>query len=240
VDNVNCEFTIPPVKNKEDFLKYSAYCKKWANNYLENYGLKLKAYSSYSFTDEDLDNETAQRFGCEPSFDAFRKGRQARVGEPENQNLRSAGFHLHCGFNSENFSTEDLFNYIYCCDLFLGIPSVILDRDTERRGLYGSPSNYRFKRIGNLIIIEYRSLGGNLLADDELIGYCYDQLIAAINFFNESNFESLWEDLPEIIRIIKESDVEGALYIAQKYNLNLLPYSVDKEVKIKIKDLVCQ
>ena len=45
--------------------------------------------------------------------------------------------HIHMGFNTP--LTPDQIDRIIClCDLFLGLPSYIYDKDEERRKLYGA------------------------------------------------------------------------------------------------------
>jgi gamma-glutamylcyclotransferase (GGCT)/AIG2-like uncharacterized protein YtfP len=235
VDNVNCEFTIPPVVTKNDFLRYINYCIKVGNEYLKEHGLRLSTMSSNTYTKEECEHPVAKKFGCEPSFDAFLKN-MARVGNPKDKQLRSAGFHLHTGFIADNFTFDNIEKFIFCCDLFLGIPSLLIDGDTKRRSLYGTPSNFRYKKLeNNLNIIEYRSLGGNLLYNEETIGYCFDQLQTAIKYYNENyeNMEELISDMPMIRQAIMENDSKLAMQLINKYSINIIPYTVDKGKIIK-------
>ena len=65
--------------------------------------------------------------------------------------------HILMGFNTP--LTPDQIDRIIClCDLFLGLPSYIYDKDEERRKLYGLLGEYRIQPWG----IEYRSLGGGM------------------------------------------------------------------------------
>lgn len=232
VDNVNCEFTIPPTTNLDDFLYYINYCVEKANTMLAAHNIVLGTMSSNSYDIEEIKHPVAKKFGCEPSFDAFYQS-IAEVGKPKDKCLRSAGFHLHVGFkNMENpvvsLQSEDIFNLVFCCDLFLGLPSIFIDQDTERRNLYGSPSNFRYKSIEDIHVIEYRSLGGNLLYNDITISYCWDQLQLAIDYFNNGDLYELNKDMESIRKAIETSDkVSGIKYI-DKYGINLPKFTVNK------------
>ena len=135
VDNVNCEFTIPPTNNLDEFLDFINYCVDKGNKMLDSHNIVLGTMSSNSYDPIEIEHPVAKKFGCEPSFDAFNQS-IARVGKPKDKCLRSAGFHLHVGFkdnDSLELSSEDIFNFVLCCDLFLGLPSIFIDKDKDRR-----------------------------------------------------------------------------------------------------------
>lgn len=230
VDNVNCEFTIPPATNLDDFIGSINYCVEVANKMLAPHNIVLGTMSSNVYSAEDINHPVAKKFGCEPSFDAFYQS-IAQVGKPENKRLRSAGFHLHVGFDDmENLvlDDDDIFNFIFCCDLFLGLPSIFIDKDTQRRSLYGSPSNFRYKKIKGTHVIEYRSLGGNLLYNNITIAYCWDQLQLAIDYFNNGNLDELIKDMEGIRDAIQNSDKKSGYNYINKYGIELPCFTVDK------------
>ena len=68
-------------------------------------------------------------------------------------------------------------------DLFLGLPSVLLDEERERRKLYGKAGCFRFAT--SFTGFEYRVLSNFWLKSEELMGWVYDNTQAAINFINE-------------------------------------------------------
>jgi hypothetical protein len=76
--------------------------------------------------------------------------------------------HVHIG-TTDDINEEDVFNLMKTMDLFLGVPSVLIDQDKQRRQLYGKAGECRMRVIGDAVVMEYRTLGGNMLADDELI-----------------------------------------------------------------------
>lgn len=54
--------------------------------------------------------------------------------------------HIHIGYN--NPEIEKSVDIIKAMDLFLGIPSILMDKDTLRRSRYGKAGAFRFKSYG--------------------------------------------------------------------------------------------
>ena len=63
-------------------------------------------------------------------------------------NLRSAGFHIHVGY--ENPDVDTSLSLVRYMDVFLGIPSVVKDKDKKRRSLYGKAGCFRLTDYGKL------------------------------------------------------------------------------------------
>jgi hypothetical protein len=68
-------------------------------------------------------------------------------------------------------------------DKMVGIPSLELDNDTTRRQLYGKAGECRYKQVGSLIIIEYRTLGGGIVTSKG-IPFMFNATQEAIELFN--------------------------------------------------------
>ena len=186
-DNVMGELTIPPCDKKEDFIRYINYGRKAMEEILfKNTGLpyKLVSLSSQEYPDDDLNNEAAMKFGCEPSYCIYTNGISKRPRPEDVGNLRSAGFHIHIGM-PKLLNIEKRRALIYAMDILLGVPSIIIDSDEKRRKLYGNAGDFRIKLDGDkdYTIIEYRTLGAALHATDELIGWVYEQTHKAVSLF---------------------------------------------------------
>ena len=73
--------------------------------------------------------------------------------------MRTAAGHIHIGWG-EDFDPQDDEHFSRCCrlvqqlDAGIGLASVLLDNDTERRQLYGAAGAFRPKPYG----VEYRVL----------------------------------------------------------------------------------
>jgi hypothetical protein len=136
------------------------------------------------------------------------------VNPPEcNNTFRSCGGHVHIGydggvdFEQPDHMTEeeyeeaifqismDRVGVVRMCDLFLGIPSLLIDKDPtskNRRNLYGQAGTHRpCQQYG----VEYRSMGNFWLARPSLVELVYDlATIAAKMVMEDRCHEKIWED----------------------------------------------
>lgn len=187
VDGVNFEANIPPVTTREEWESYIDYCISKGNEALSISGLELVIASSMIYPDEELQHRDARRFGCDPSYDAY-SGFGSYRNVEDAGNMRSAGFHCHIGFyiqEGERFSYKSILRLMQIMDIYLGLPSLLLDNDTDRRRIYGNAGDFRIKRrgqSGKLVIAEYRTLGSNMLNHK---GFVFDQMEKAVEAFNE-------------------------------------------------------
>jgi hypothetical protein len=100
----------------------------------------------------------------------------------------------------------------------MGLPSILLDTDTERRQLYGNPGDFRFTSYG----FEYRTLGGALLRSPKIIAFLYQQLLNAVEDYKYKASAAkinLWST--EIQLAIRNSDVELTKELLQEFNINV-------------------
>ena len=82
---------------------------------------------------------------CDPDFCIYREGPN-EVSKAARTNLRSAGFHIHVGYESNNIDTSiAMLRYI---DAYVGLPSILYDTDNERRSLYGKAGCFRLQPYG--------------------------------------------------------------------------------------------
>lgn len=86
--------------------------------------------------------------------------------------------HLHIGYSNPDINTSiKLIKFLdFCC----GVPSILYDRDTFRRTLYGKAGSLRLPQYG----CEYRSLSSYML-NDEYLPLIYKQTMLAIAMVNE-------------------------------------------------------
>jgi hypothetical protein len=104
---------------------------------------------------------------------------------------------------------------IRALDLFLGVPSIILDKDTQRRRVYGKAGAHRLKKYG----AEYRVLSTFWTETDELIEWAYEGTQRAIDFVNQGGIIT---NPNEIIKCINNCDKEMALQIIDDYNMDFI------------------
>ncbi len=100
--------------------------------------------------------EEAKELGCDPDYNAYTGEMNER---PDGSvNFRTAAGHIHIGWGADipvdhPEHLEICRNIVKVLDLFVGIPSVILDRDSRRRLMYGKAGAFRPKPYG----VEYRT-----------------------------------------------------------------------------------
>ena len=209
-DNILVEFNIPPVdiQDKEGFinnlLKMRDYINIFVKRFDENY--TVRAMASGIVNSSELNDPQARLFGCDPDFNCYtmKENRRPRLRNP---NFRSAGFHIHIGYDNHNLKTSvQLVKYL---DLFLGVPSILFDTDTSRRSLYGKAGCFRLQPWG----VEYRVLSSKMLDYSDMV---YTQVLKAIEAY-EADVK-----LPEpnvVALTINNNDVETAELLIKKFNI---------------------
>lgn len=106
---------------------------------------------------------------------------------------------------------------IRAMDFFLGIPSLLLDNDKERRKLYGKAGAYRTPHYG----VEYRTLSNFWMRDKKLVEWVFNQTYEALEFvragFTLTNY--LGYDETKIRDIINNNDIDAARDLCEQHNL---------------------
>ena len=123
---------------------------------------------------EELRHPDALLFGCEPDYNSWKRDVNPKPCATDS-NLRSAGAHIHFGY--ENPTEETSINIVKAMDLHLGVVSVLLDKDTLRRQLYGKSGAYRLKEYGG----EYRTLSNFWIKSSKLIKWAYKETKKSID-----------------------------------------------------------
>lgn len=214
IDNVLAEFNIPPTTTKEGFISSMNRMKKYIDSFVKstnpNYGIKCSASEFVPW--EELNSDEARLFGCSPDFNVW-TGETNPKPLGEETNLRSTGFHVHVGYN--NRSLKKSLELVKHLDIFLGIPSVILDRDVRRRELYGKSGCFRLTRFG----VEYRTLSGVFLKDDNYLEFVWDQMQKAIECWSTGPTLLELLDGDTVQNIINNALVDNALEICEKFKI---------------------
>lgn len=213
IDNILAEFNIPPCKNLTDWIVYMTYMKDYIKNYIQaiNPDLDIKCSSSEIVDDDQLNTDGAKEFGCDPDYNAYTQKVNPKP-EGAKGNLRSAGCHIHIGYPNHNVATSvDLVKYL---DVFVGVPSVLIDTDTKRRKLYGKAGSFRLQKWG----VEYRVLSGLFIKNKKLLTWVWNHVKLAIDAYNQKI------NLPDsklVQSIINNGDKEKALELVTSYNIPL-------------------
>lgn len=212
-DNCSAEFNIPPAATADDFVKHIQYCMKWINGEMRKQNAEIFNAASVIFSDDELADPAAWVFGCEPDFNAY-TGKQNPKPHSDEQNLRSAGGHVHIGFKDKPTKKEAQ-KVIRAADIFLGVPSVLLDDDTRRRELYGKPGAFRYKPYG----AEYRTLSNFWVFDDNLTKWVFNQVQALVAYATEKAVPANDECAARVQEAINTNNRSLALSIVRDFNI---------------------
>ena len=211
-DNVLAEFNVNPTKHRAAFIKNINTVMDQLKQALDPHGLFIDIRASHSYKEEELLHPQASEFGCEPDFNAWAGGKINPKPACSDACLRTAGGHVHMGW--DNPSDEERLNVIKWMDVLVGVPSVILDKDTRRRQLYGKAGAFRYKKYG----AEYRTVSNFWLASEDLVGWVYDQAQEAIA--NKDN-PAPGEDTALIQMAINDNNLTAAKTILSMYMIQL-------------------
>ena len=148
-DNILAEFNIPPVKDGINFVNNIVYMQEYIDKFVKskNPDLGIKCIASQIVPTSELQSDQAKLFGCDVDYNAYTMKANPKP-KGTSTNLRSAGFHIHVGYENPDVDTSlALVKYM---DAFLGIPSVVKDKDKKRRSLYGKAGCFRLTDYGKL------------------------------------------------------------------------------------------
>lgn len=92
IDNILAEFNIPPVRNKEDFIKVMSYMKNYIKKFIKakDSNLDILCKASMIVDEDQLQSPEAKLFGCSVDYNAYTEGPNPKP-MGEKTNLRSAG-----------------------------------------------------------------------------------------------------------------------------------------------------
>ena len=211
-DNILVEFNIPPIQTEQQLVDNMNRMKDYIQKYLLDTGytnLKIECKASAIVEMDQLLDEQSFVFGCDPDYSCYTEN-QNPTPSLTNPFLRSAGCHFHIGYKDTTFQKGiELIKYM---DMFLGVPSVLFDKDTDRRSLYGKAGSYRFQAHG----IEYRTLSSYFISSNETISFCYKQLEKAVDAY-ENHIALIAKE--EIFEVINNNNFDLANELIKKYKL---------------------
>ncbi len=158
VDGMALEVNIEPASTDKEFANnLTAVLKALREMVPSEYDLTISPVAHFDDVYMAQQPRQAKILGCDPDFNAYTEDQNPA---PEgDMNMRTAAGHIHLGWTQDQEPmNQDHFKA--CCDLaiqldyYLGLHSVVHDKDTERVQMYGSPGSFRPKPYG----MEYRVL----------------------------------------------------------------------------------
>ncbi|MEO6066365.1 MAG: hypothetical protein ABIQ41_00120 [Gemmatimonadales bacterium] len=210
-DNVSLEYNIPACSTERAFVESIKVMRRECSNILGGLNLEVSENASFYFIPGELTHPNALIFGCEPDYNAWTKMENPRP-DGEDKALRTCGGHVHVGI-----SKIDMVNGVKAMDLFLGVPSILLDdslSSAKRRERYGKAGAMRPKPYG----WEYRVLSNFWTFSDFLVSWVYKNTKESLSF----DTKKLTKQDGELIQTcINTGDKALAKTIMDKFNVPL-------------------
>ena len=220
VDGMALEFNIDPAEDRNQFVANINKVMKQLEGMVDGYELAITPVATFSKQVMEAQCEDALMLGCEPDFNAW----LGKVNpQPKAGDFRTAAGHVHVGWTENEETTPEsihglgAMSLVKQLDYYLGLPSVLYDKNTKRRELYGKAGACRIKPYG----VEYRVLSNEWLKNDKLKRGVYDSVKNAFENMKKGNFLSVkYGDIQEIINnsdekeAIKMMDKTGVSYAA--------------------------
>lgn len=213
-DNVAIEFNIPPADNQDLFVRNIQECRNYLAGMIAEQGLKFINSSAEYFPEQELMTRAAQEFGCDPDFNAWTGKRNPRP-KATNATLRSAGGHVHVGNYFDH--PKKVLHFTKYLDLYLAVPSVLMDSGELRKQLYGKAGAFRHKPYG----MEYRVLSNYWIFDNKLISWVWSQVHKAMEAW-QADAVNMEQEGSIIISAINNNNKDQADALISKYHLNLV------------------
>ncbi len=173
---------------------------------------------------QEMGDQKALIFGCKPDFNGYKKGANKKP-DAEKYPSRTAGGHIHFGdpnikVKSNTYGDYTLYfpfseddknnirNKLMLLDMVLGLYSVLLDKPSKRRELYGKAGDHRVTSYG----FEYRTLSNFFILNPIVFKNVFDLAEKCIILSNDKNANEIMTVVGkhEIIKTINSCDIVTA------------------------------
>ena len=223
VDNILAEFNSRPAYSLQEFISNHKLIIGDLEDVLKPMDLRLDFMASYLADEALLSDPQSRVAGCDPDYSAWLLCEQEKA-DYSSVNTRAAGGHLHISFSQADDDDTELttrIKFVRALDLVLGVPSVIHDRDTERRKYYGRAGSFRPKLLSMndpYNGVEYRTLSNFWLKSEKLMAFIYKGVeLVHDNLEELSGIAHSFKD--DIIDIIDTGDYNRAVDLSDKLGI---------------------
>lgn len=203
-DNVSLEYGIPPASSGKELWENIHAVMEKSKEWIPN--LRFSNLSCVVFPKDQMMHPMAHVFGCEPDLNAWTKEVNPSP-TPPHPFMRSAGGHVHVE------TKENPLAVIRSMDMFLGVPSVLMDNGTLRRQFYGKAGACRVKPYG----VEYRTLSNFWIFEERLCQWVWDNTARALD-----NLDKFEEHGELIQQCINTGDKAIAQTLVNDFNLEVV------------------
>lgn len=223
VDGMALEFNTDPVNITDAWLfrhRIETVLQS-LRKMVPDYEFVLEPVAIFDKAHFDAQPPEAKELGCDPDYNAWDNGNENP--RPDNRTtMRTASGHVHIGFKPDSMKVLEGPEHIKMChdivremDVFLGIPSVLFDKDSRRREMYGKAGAYRPKPYG----VEYRVLSNVWLRTKELTNFVVNNSRTAYENVRDGIMIHDIIGRETIEKVINKSDVKSARSICREYGI---------------------
>jgi phiEco32-like amidoligase-type 2 protein len=209
-DNVNLEFGIEPAATEDEWVDRTGSVIRHISGLLPD-SLEMRVLASANFPESELQHPEAKEFACDPDFDPYDFVINFIEDGAAEGTLRSCGGHVHIGDSFIADSIDRQSEAAKVMDVFLGIPSLLLDKDPSshrRRELYGKAGAHRPKDYG----VEYRAIGNFWISSPDMTRLVYRLVRDGLAAWKAGHLDGIkWEMVQATINDNNTSKAEGAL-----------------------------
>ena len=236
-DNVALEWGIPPAKDRLSFVYSCLRAREEIERKLRPQNLFPLVSPSVRFTKEQLNHPQAQLIGCETDFNVWeREENEIPVFLDDLETLRTGGGHVHISYKIDGRpprfpqDLEIAEIIIMGADLFMGVTSILLDQDRERRRIYGKAGAFRPKPYG----VEYRTMSNFWTQSASAIEWVWNSIESLFTFISKVSYDQkqmhgyFVDQKNKIVHTINTGDVISAHQIRSNISgyMRALPWMI--------------
>ena len=204
LDNISFEGNIAPCTTANDFSngieKVISYLKSnLPADIVPIHDCAVRVSPKY------LNTKEARTLGCEPTLNAYTLDENPRP-SGETTNLRTCCTHVHLKFDGMDFATS--VEWVKAMDLWLGMPSLLIEPSNERRLLYGTLGEMRYCQTKT---VEYRVLSSYFSGTRELREWVFNNTVKAIEWVNQGHRVT-----DEMSKSFQKAMIDGDLNVASQ------------------------
>lgn len=169
-DNIMAEINTTPANTEDEFVHNVTRVLQQLRECVAPLELVIEPWV---MIDADIVDDAVNLFGCSPDYNVYTGEENPPVDATVAGLMRTASGNIHIGFEQCDDHPSFRGNVIKALDMYLGLPSILFERDGIRRKLYGKAGAYRPTPYG----VEYRVLSNFWLTDEKYMRWVYSQVV---------------------------------------------------------------
>lgn len=234
IDGVQAELNPRPNPCRANLANEISACFRDLHKTLKDRGISVSFKPVVEISQEELDSlsEKSKTFGCAPSTNVYAQSTSKISVDPKKYLKRSAGGHIHLGWNFSEENKKALKNLevmVPILDIIVGNTCVLMDRNPankERRKVYGRVGEYRVKDYG----LEYRTLSNFWLQSYQLMSFVFGLSRLAVHVVAHSTETNNYAKA--IMDAVKREDIIKAI--------NTNDFALAYSNFLKIEPILCE